>query len=124
MTTNINDVISLPLAKLVALCESWKADMILQGRWSEIQADIKAHPLKCPVHSWVVVNNAKCNRELVPNTILCPVCGNPCCPDCKNHQVEVISRVTGYMSTVSGWNEAKKQEFEDRNRYDLRGVTQ
>jgi anaerobic ribonucleoside-triphosphate reductase len=37
-----------------------------------------------------------------------------------NHNVEIISRVTGYLSIVSGRNEAKKQEFEDRQRYDAR----
>jgi len=28
-----------------------------------------------------------------------------------------MSRVTGYMQAVSGWNEAKKQELKDRKRY-------
>jgi len=33
--------------------------------------------------------------------------------------VDAISRVTGYMQVISGWNAAKKQEFEDRTRYKL-----
>ena len=80
-------------------------------------------PLRCPLNLWVVRNDAKCKRELVPNTAVCPLCGNPCCPSCQNHSVETISRVTGYLGTVSSWNEAKKQEFEDRNRYNLEGET-
>ncbi|MCK4458686.1 MAG: hypothetical protein KAU52_03060 [Methanosarcinales archaeon] len=31
--------------------------------------------------------------------------------------VEQLSRVTGYLQAVSGWNAAKKQELEDRKRY-------
>jgi len=76
------------------------------------------NPLEqCPVSLWVIHNNAKCHREMVPNTAQCPVCGSPVCPDCMNHNVDIISRVTGYLSTVSGWNESKKQEFKDRQRY-------
>lgn len=73
----------------------------------------------CPIAMWVAYNNKKCNKELVPNTAQCPMCGNPVCPDCLNHSVEQLSRVTGYLSGVSGWNESKKQEFEDRQRYTL-----
>lgn len=76
-------------------------------------------PLKCPLALWVAENDAKCHREMVPNTSTCPLCGAPCCPDCHNHAVDVLSRVTGYLQVVSGWNEAKKQEYEDRNRYNL-----
>ena len=74
---------------------------------------------ECPVAQWVAYNNRKCHREQVPNTAACPVCGLPICPDCLNHSVEQLSRVTGYMSTVSSWNASKRQEFEDRQRYDL-----
>ena len=38
---------------------------------------------------------------------------------CMNHVVKTLSRVTGYLSTVESWNEAKQQEFKDRQRYDL-----
>jgi len=31
--------------------------------------------------------------------------------------VEHLSRVTGYIQAVSGWNEGKKQELKDRKRY-------
>ena len=76
-------------------------------------------PQKCPVHLWVVYNRAKCNREMVANTASCPVCGHPCCPDCMNHKVEQLSRVTGYLSGVSSWGAAKQQEFKDRQRFNI-----
>ena len=76
-------------------------------------------PDKCPLAIWVAHNDAKCHRETVPTTTKCLLCGNYMCPDCSNHVIDVLSRVTGYYQVVSGWNEAKKQEFEDRNRYDV-----
>ena len=39
------------------------------------------------------------------------------CPNCGSTNVEQLSRVTGYLQAVSGWNAAKKQELEDRKRY-------
>lgn len=44
------------------------------------------------------------------------------CPNCGSENVEQLSRVTGYVQAVSGWNEAKKQELRDRNRYDVGGM--
>lgn len=76
-------------------------------------------PADCPLARWVAYRHQKCSHELVGNTAKCPLCGNPTCPDCGNHLVDQISRVTGYLQAVSGWNEAKKQEYEDRHRYEL-----
>lgn len=45
----------------------------------------------------------------------CPVCGARTCP-CGSHDITIVSRVTGYLSDVSGWNAAKQQEFKDRVR--------
>jgi ribonucleoside-triphosphate reductase len=39
------------------------------------------------------------------------------CPRCGSNHLEHMSRVTGYLQAVSGWNEAKKQELRDRYRY-------
>jgi anaerobic ribonucleoside-triphosphate reductase len=39
------------------------------------------------------------------------------CPNCGSSSIEHMSRVTGYVQAVSGWNEAKKQELKDRKRY-------
>ncbi|WP_300606693.1 anaerobic ribonucleoside-triphosphate reductase [Methanohalophilus sp.] len=40
-----------------------------------------------------------------------------CCENCGSSNVEQLSRVTGYIQSVSGWNAAKKQELADRMRY-------
>jgi len=39
------------------------------------------------------------------------------CTLCNSKNVDYISRITGYLSNLQSWNEAKKQEFEDRNLY-------
>lgn len=39
------------------------------------------------------------------------------CENCGSDNIEQLSRVTGYIQAVGGWNAAKKQELEDRKRY-------
>ncbi|MCJ7443731.1 MAG: anaerobic ribonucleoside-triphosphate reductase [Methanotrichaceae archaeon] len=39
------------------------------------------------------------------------------CPACNSKELDHISRITGYLQAVSGWNSAKKQELKDRKRY-------
>jgi ribonucleoside-triphosphate reductase len=39
------------------------------------------------------------------------------CPGCGSEDVDHISRITGYLQAVSGWNSAKRQELKDRKRY-------
>ena len=39
------------------------------------------------------------------------------CPNCGSVDVDHISRITGYLQAVSGWNSAKRQELKDRKRY-------
>jgi DNA-directed RNA polymerase subunit RPC12/RpoP len=46
----------------------------------------------------------------------CDVCGKVVCPTCGDHDVLVLSRVTGYLQDVSGWNAGKQQELRDRFR--------
>jgi len=41
------------------------------------------------------------------------------CPRCGSSEVDHISRITGYLQAVSGWNGAKRQELKDRSRYDI-----
>ena len=41
------------------------------------------------------------------------------CPYCDSPQVEWWSRVTGYYQAVSGWNEGKKKELQDRYRINI-----
>lgn len=38
------------------------------------------------------------------------------CPKCKSYNIDHLSRITGYLQSVSGWNAGKKQELLDRNR--------
>jgi ribonucleoside-triphosphate reductase len=39
------------------------------------------------------------------------------CEKCGSKNLDYISRITGYLQAVSGWNEGKKQELIDRMRY-------
>ncbi len=55
-------------------------------------------------------NCHKCGHELVAT---CPDCGKP---------VEVYSRIVGYLTPLSRWNDGKVQEFRDRTEYDITGV--
>jgi len=41
------------------------------------------------------------------------------CSFCGSQNVDWLSRVTGYLQAVSGWNAGKKQELMDRRRYNL-----
>ena len=112
--TNITD---LPPHEFIAICAGWKADMEKEGKWDEIQEDIDSDVLKCPVHQYTWTRGL-CKRT-TGGTKRCPVCGHYMCPDCMNHAADIMSRVTGYLQVVSGWNVAKKQEFEDRKHYDV-----
>lgn len=54
---------------------------------------------------------------IISGTDICPVCKRAICPECFNHSCVSLSRVTGYVQDVSGWNAAKKQELIERKRY-------
>ncbi len=41
------------------------------------------------------------------------------CPKCGSDNVQHLSRITGYLQNVEGWNAGKKQELKDRARYDI-----
>ncbi len=57
-----------------------------------------------------------CIHEVSDSIAYCPLCGKPKCPKCGSHDVVQISRVTGYLQDVSGWNSGKQQELRDRVR--------
>ena len=57
-----------------------------------------------------------CSHEIVSGVAYCELCGEPVCPTCGSHDVSQVSRVTGYMADVAGWNEGKKAELKDRHR--------
>ena len=54
-----------------------------------------------------------------PGIAYCPECQSAMCPVCHRHNVTQLSRVTGYVSSVSGWNAGKRQELKDRKRYGI-----
>lgn len=75
---------------------------------------------KVDVYSIFIKENniVDCRKAIIiPKTDLCPVCTRPICPECFNHSCISLSRVTGYIQDISGWNAAKKQELTDRKRY-------
>ncbi|MCL7413048.1 MAG: anaerobic ribonucleoside-triphosphate reductase, partial [ANME-2 cluster archaeon] len=45
------------------------------------------------------------------------------CPNCASSNVEHLSRVTGYIQAVDGWNNGKKQELKDRRKYGAADMT-
>lgn len=72
----------------------------------------EAHlPVMCPL------DHCHCSHEIVTGIEYCPLCGVAICPECGSHDVVQISRVTGYLQDVSGWNAGKQQELKDRVRY-------
>jgi hypothetical protein len=61
----------------------------------------------------------RCLNPVTGGTFFCYVCGAPTCA-CGDHDIVVVSRVTGYLSEVyGGWNQAKLAEFRDRHRYTI-----
>lgn len=112
-TISIEEMLKLPRRQFIDRCKTYIKEA-RDGKLLECP-----NPGDCPLALWVAHNDKKCNKQMVANTAACPLCGNPVCPDCMNHIVEQLSRVTGYLGTVSNWNAAKKQEFEDRMRYQL-----
>ena len=112
-----SDITSLPPHEFLAICSGWKADMVEKGEWDPIREDINFDVLKCPVHLYAKTKGI-CMRT-TGGTRICPVCGHYMCPECMNHAADIMSRVTGYLQVVSGWNTSKKQEFKDRTRYTL-----
>ena len=40
----------------------------------------------------------------------------------KRVPCEVYSRIVGYLRPVQNWNKGKRQEFEDRKTYDVKGM--
>lgn len=75
----------------------------------------------CPICDGVVKemcpnDHCHCPHDIVDGVAYCSECGAPMCPICQSHDVSQVSRITGYLSDVSGWNTAKQQELKDRVR--------
>lgn len=58
-----------------------------------------------------------CDHGVVGGIKICEICGKFVCPICGCHDVNPISRVTGYYSPIDAWCTGKKQELIDRTRY-------
>jgi hypothetical protein len=71
-----------------------------------------------PVLMCEVDHACRCWEPVNSGVHYCPICGKPTCP-CGDHDVGVVSRVTGYLSDVGGWNNSKKQELKDRHRVNI-----
>jgi len=69
--------------------------------------------IMCPL------DHCHCSHEMISGIEYCPLCSQPVCPECGSHDVVQISRVTGYLQDVSGWNAGKQQELKDRVRYSV-----
>lgn len=71
-----------------------------------------------PMNEMCPRDHLGCSHDITAGIAYCPDCGEPMCPECGAHDVVQISRVTGYMQEVSGWNAGKQAELKDRVRYD------
>ena len=67
--------------------------------------------IMCPL------DHCHCSHEILSGIDYCPLCHAAACPECGSHDDVQISRVTGYLQDVSGWNAGKQQELKDRVRY-------
>jgi hypothetical protein len=64
-------------------------------------------------------DNIGCTHDISSGIKVCDKCGKFMCPICGSHDVEVLSRVTGYYSPVNAWCAGKQQELMDRKRYEV-----
>jgi len=69
--------------------------------------------IMCPL------DHCDCHHSIIESIEYCPLCGHAVCPECGSHDVMQISRVTGYLQDVAGWNAGKQQELKDRVRYSV-----
>jgi len=79
---------------------------------------------KCPcgeqtLQNMCPIDHNGCGDEMSESIEFCPICGEGVCPACGDHNVLQISRITGYLQSVSGFNNAKKAELKDRIRVNL-----
>lgn len=99
-------------------------EMIIMGSTRKVcpLCEKEGVELLCKVDAYSIFlkesNIIDCRKAtIIPKTDLCPVCKRSICPECYNHSCVSLSRVTGYIQDISGWNEGKKQELIDRKRY-------
>lgn len=76
---------------------------------------------KAPAYEMCPLDHVHCSHPIEVGLSYCPICGKATCPTCGSHDVTQISRVTGYLADVDGWNHAKQQELKDRVRSNIIG---
>ena len=85
---------------------------LIDGNCPKCESNFALKPM-CPN------DHMDCNHEIVDKLAYCPICGDPMCPECGCHDVSQISRITGYMADVAGFNAGKAQELKDRHRINI-----
>ena len=60
-----------------------------------------------------------CLNPIKEQLAYCPICGQGMCPECGSHDVAQLTRITGYINDVAGFNNGKAQEVKDRVRSDI-----
>lgn len=84
-----------------------------------VETDVCPHCGQMNLKKMCARDHCNCTHDVIPSVAYCPDCGEGMCPICGSHDVNQISRVTGYMSDVTGWNAGKRQELLDRKKYNL-----
>jgi hypothetical protein len=82
---------------------------------------------KCPICNTVPEKMCKLDKvtcshpseDVMSTVVFCEECGKPICPICSCHDVSQVSRITGYLSEIGGWNQGKQAELRDRTHYDV-----
>jgi len=109
------DIMKMPKSEFTERCKKW-IETFNDGK----TVDLEEGEL-CPIDVYIR-SHGGCGKDLLPSITECPFCGEACCPNCLNHNVSQLSRVTGYMSAVDGWNDGKKQELKDRIHTNMSGT--
>jgi len=91
---------------------------VKKGAWTEEKVVPGCPVCQNPLVAMCKRDHTYCTHDIVPGIAYCPDCGEAMCPVCGSHDVAQISRVTGYLQEVHGWNAGKQQELKDRTRYD------
>jgi hypothetical protein len=89
-----------------------------EGENEEFSDELVCPECGCALVMMCPLDHNHCSHEIMAGLSFCPLCKQPVCPECLSHDVFQLSRVTGYLQDVGGWNAGKKQELVDRTRYD------
>ena len=103
----ITSILDMPFHAALEIMKEW----VLEEHDGKLKLD---DPLQCPVQKWIEHNNKGCGKDMLSGIDTCPICGAYVCPVCMNHSCIPLSRVTGYIGAVDGWNASKQQELQDR----------